>query len=84
MRRRSTYSSNNSGGTGGVCLPTVIQIVFIILKMLGLINWRWGIVLIPFWIELGVVALLALLWLFVVLFRKWRKKEAKHGTSKQI
>lgn len=35
----------------------VTQIVFIILKLCNVINWSWKVVLIPLWIDLGLVAL---------------------------
>ena len=48
--------------SGGVSTLGVIQIVFIILKLVGAVDWSWGIVLIPLWISLGatVIVLLAL------------------------
>ena len=30
----------------------VLQIIFIVLKLLGLIGWAWGTVLIPLWIDI--------------------------------
>lgn len=49
--------------SNGVSTLGVIQIVFIILKLVGVIGWSWGAVLIPFWIGLGVtfIVFLALL-----------------------
>ena len=63
---------NNS--CGGVGIATVVQIVFIILKLVGVIDWPWGIVLIPLWIELGLTAFVLLLWWAAVAFKKRRKK----------
>lgn len=65
---------NNSSGAGGCGILTVIQIVFIILKLIGTVNWSWGTVLIPLWIQLGVLAFVGLLWLLVIAFHAWRKK----------
>lgn len=64
----------NSGGAGGCGILTVIQVVFIILKCIGTIDWSWGTVLIPLWIQLGVLAFVGLLWLLVIAFHSWRKK----------
>ena len=50
----SDKTSNNIG------VLDVIQIVFIILKLCGLITWSWPIVLIPTWIVL-VIVLIALI-----------------------
>ena len=43
---------NNSGGIG---LLGVLEIVFIVLKLLGIITWSWWIVLIPLWIDITLV-----------------------------
>lgn len=42
----------------------VIQIVFIILKLVKVIDWSWWIVFIPFWIDLALVVILLLYWRF--------------------
>lgn len=39
--------------TGGVSTLGVVQIVFIILKLVGVIGWSWWLVLIPLWIMIG-------------------------------
>ena len=33
---------------------SILLIMFIILKVTGVINWGWGLVLLPLWIELGL------------------------------
>lgn len=43
-------------GNSGVSLLTVFQVVFIVLKLTDLISWSWPVVLIPFWISLGIIA----------------------------
>lgn len=40
--------SNNNGGVGFVGL---LQIIFIVLKLLGVIHWSWLWVLSPIWIS---------------------------------
>lgn len=55
--RRYQSDSNTSSGIG---IPTVVLVVFIILKLLKLINWSWWWVLSPLWISVG-------LWLVVAL-----------------
>lgn len=56
MSKEQTTSS-------GCSILGVVQIVFIILKLVGVIEWSWPIVLIPLWISLG-----CLLVGFIVLF----------------
>ena len=49
--RRYQSDSNTSSGIG---IPTVVLIVFIILKLVGVINWSWWWVLSPLWISIGL------------------------------
>lgn len=42
----------------GAGLPTIITVVFVILKLLGYISWSWWWVLSPIWISFGLVLLL--------------------------
>lgn len=70
--KKNTYSTTTT--SGGVGILTVIQIVFIILKCVGTIDWPWTTVLIPLWIQLSIAAFVLLLWLLVVIFHQWRNK----------
>ena len=77
MRNRYSYMSSHSSSSsagGGVSILTVVQIVFIILKCIGTIDWPWTTVLIPTWISLCIAAFVGLLWLLVIAFHAWRKK----------
>lgn len=47
-----TNSSSNSGGIG---LPALLAVLFIALKLTGVIAWSWLWVLAPFWIPLALV-----------------------------
>lgn len=41
---------NNNGSNGGdMGFFSVLQIVFIVLKLCGVIDWKWGWVLSPTW-----------------------------------
>lgn len=42
----------------------LLQIVFIVLKLIGIINWSWWLVFSPLWIAYS-------LWLLVLLFAMW-------------
>ena len=46
----SKYKSESNSGRIGVL--DVLQIVFIVLKLVGVIDWSWWVVLIPLWISL--------------------------------
>lgn len=40
---------------GGVGIGAVVLVVFIVLKLVGAIDWSWWWVLSPFWIGLAVI-----------------------------
>lgn len=40
---------------GGVGIGAVVLVVFIVLKLVGVIDWSWWWVLSPFWIGLAVI-----------------------------
>lgn len=60
----SNRSSNNSTGMG---ILGVLQLFFLVLKLTGLITWSWLVVLIPFWISLGTLAIFLICVLIAVL-----------------
>lgn len=68
------YKSDSS--SGGIGTLDVIQIVLIILKLVGVINWRWWVVLIPMWITIGMWVLFIII--MYVNELQYRKKPAKH------
>lgn len=49
----------------GVSLLGVLQIIFIVLKVCGLIDWSWWVVFIPVWIDLSVVAVFLFIYFIV-------------------
>lgn len=46
--------SQNVHVSGGLGLPSVLTIVFIVLKLTGHIDWSWVWVLAPLWISFGL------------------------------
>lgn len=61
MKKNYTTSNN---GSRGMSMLGVLQVVFIVLKVLNLITWSWWAVLIPLWIELGLIAI-AIIYLLI-------------------
>ena len=51
--------------TSGIVLFGVLQIVLIVLKAFGLIDWTWLLVFFPLWIELAFVAVV-LVFYFII------------------
>ncbi len=60
-------SKNTKTTTTGVSLLGVLQIIFIVLKLCGLIDWSWWKVFIPMWIDLGIIVGFLLLYLVVLI-----------------
>ena len=51
-------SNKNTSGSGGIGFGGLLTIVFIVLKLLGVISWSWWWVLSPIWISIIIVLLL--------------------------
>lgn len=66
MRRRK----NKTTVSAGLGPLDVVQIVLIILKLIGLIDWSWVAVLIPFWFELCVIVVIV-----IALFVEYHKNK---------
>ena len=62
-------SSKNSS-SGGVSILGVLQIIFIVLKLLKVITWSWWTVFIPTWIGLGIYILCLIVIFILKLFSR--------------
>lgn len=63
-------NNKQSASSGGIGILSVIQVVFIILKLLGIApvaTWAWSVVLIPLWISLGLWAIFLII--LIILFK---------------
>lgn len=54
--------NNNSCG---ISFSGLLQIVFIVLKLLGKINWSWWWVLSPLWISILIVVILLIIFVII-------------------
>ena len=63
--------NNNNVTTGGITAIDVLQIVFIVLKLCGVIKWSWWLVLMPLWISLGIGIIL---FIILVIYGIWFNK----------
>jgi len=61
-----SYRDNKTEVSGGIGFCGLLTIVFITLKLLGVINWSWLWVLSPLWIPIVLVILVCIFffWLF--------------------
>ena len=53
--------NNNHYSSGGMSLAGVLTVIFVVLKLIGVISWSWWWVLSPLWISLGLWVGIALL-----------------------
>lgn len=57
--------SNQRAQSGGIGMTGAVFLVFLVLKLIGKIDWSWWWVTAPLWMPLGaVVAILAIVALF--------------------
>ncbi len=56
---------------GGVGFVGLLQIVFIVLKLCGVISWSWVLVMLPLIISAGLIVLILIICAFLILFGNW-------------
>lgn len=66
--------NNNYYTTGGITFIDVLQIVFIVLKLCGVIKWSWWLVLMPLWISSGIAIILIIILVICVYLDKKKYK----------
>ena len=59
--------SKNVSVKGGVSTLGLLQVAFIVLKLCKVIDWKWTTVLIPLWIELGIVTLFLIIFAVIAI-----------------
>lgn len=58
----------NNNTRSGIGLLDVILVVNIILKLIGVINWSWWVVLWPLWVSIAIIAIVFII--FAIIRRK--------------
>ena len=66
--------NNKNNNSSGLDVLGVLQIVFLVLKLTGLITWSWVLVLIPLWISLGILALVVVAVIIAVCLEQLKRK----------
>jgi len=66
---------SDSRGSSGIGVTTIITIIFIVLKLIGVIDWSWFLVLLPALIGTGSLLLIMLILpIYYVLQSRRRRK----------
>lgn len=68
MTNKSSNNSNTTTVSGGIGFSGLLTIVFIVLKLCGVINWSWIWVFSPMWISAALCV--AILIFIVRIFKK--------------
>lgn len=63
-------SNTSSSSSNGIGLVGMTFIVFLVLKLVGVINWSWWWVTAPLWIATGIVVFVLLIILAIYLIWK--------------
>ena len=68
MKDKNTEKAAN----GGMSLCGVLTTIFVVLKLIGVIDWPWVWVLAPFWISLilGVIGIVIAIIFVIGIFKK--------------
>ena len=67
MTNKSSNNSNTTTVSGGIGFSGLLTIVFIVLKLCGVINWSWIWVFSPMWIS---AALCVAIFIFIIMIFK--------------
>ena len=72
--------ANNAkaSASGGIGFGGLLTIVFIVLKLIGVINWSWVWVLAPLWIPIALISL------FLIIILTLTKLMENHNIWKNI
>lgn len=73
-------SSNRNSSNSGIRICGVLTIVFVVLKLVGVINWSWLWVLCPLWINLLLTIIVAVI--IVIINKRTSNKYGKSGRIK--
>lgn len=61
----SPNGNSNKGASGGIGFCGLLAIVFIVLKLIGVIKWSWLWVLAPIWLPTAILILIVIILLIL-------------------
>lgn len=59
-------NNSSSGAKGGIGFCGLLTIAFVVLKLVGVIHWKWVWVLSPAWISIIIYVAIIVIWSIVV------------------
>ena len=63
-----THGTSSAASSGGIGFTGLLAILFIALKLTGVISWSWLWVLSPLWIPLALLMIVGVIALIIYLF----------------
>ena len=76
--------SQNTNSASGPGLPTILFVVFLILKLTDVITWSWWWVTAPLWIPFGLFLVVAIPVFIIVLCSDKYERTFENGTFRTI
>lgn len=70
MSSNSSSNSSSNKSSGGIGFGGLLSIVFIILKLCGVIHWSWLWVLAPLWMPTAIVLFVLIIILIIGIISK--------------
>ena len=70
-------TDNNNNNSGGIGFAGLLTILFIALKLIGVINWPWILVLLPILITVAVVIIIIASLLFLGFYTTYKSSNKK-------
>ena len=58
--------NNNSSSSSGIGFVGLLTVAFIVLKLIGVIEWSWLWVLSPIWITTGIVIIVLIIFILLI------------------
>ena len=58
-------NSKNTTVSSGIGFTGLLTIVFIVLKLLNILDWSWWWVLAPLWLPVGIILIIALIFIII-------------------
>lgn len=63
----------NNNSNGGIGILGLLGVVFVTLKLIGIIDWSWWYVTMPFWIPFAIAFVLFSVYLIILMVQEFTK-----------
>lgn len=60
--------SGNTGSSSGIGILGLLGVLFVALKLMGVITWSWWAVTLPFWGGFALVVIALIIWFLSIVY----------------